>query len=201
MNNSKADIYLKERRNRSILYFRLGMGLRQLIQRPYNNIIVLLLIYLSIKIWRSKELFFILVDIPLILLPVYKYILSGIVTLVPILLFIRFIRYLGEMASRRDEAHLIVAFTVKNLRNGHPILIKRTKIKGTNVTIREFYSNIPMKAWIETKEAIADQMNVHFVEPSIEYGGKKKNNGNRVCLYTAPSRKPTDRGDLYDDEL
>lgn len=201
MNNLKADTYLKERRNRITLYFRLGMGLRQLIYRPYNNIIIFLMIYIFVRIWISKELFFTLAAVPTLLIPVYQYIFSGIVILITMLLFIGFIKYLGEMASRRDEAHLIVAFTAKDLRNGHPILIKRTKVKGTNVTIREFYSNIPMKTWIDTKEAIADQMNVHFVEPSIEYGGKKKNNGNRICLYTAPSRKRIERGNLYDDEL
>ena len=45
---------------------------------------------------------------------------------------------------------------------------------------------------------IADSMNVHFVEP-LQYGGKS--NGRRIVMYTTKGRKPTSRGDLYDDEL
>ena len=43
-------------------------------------------------------------------------------------------------------------------------------------------------------------MNIHVLT-EIEYGGKKNDNGNRIILYTAPTRKRTDRGQLYDSEL
>lgn len=44
-------------------------------------------------------------------------------------------------------------------------------------------------------------MNVRFVEPCIEYGGKTSSTGTKVRLYTAPERKHPERGDLYDTEL
>lgn len=108
---------------------------------------------------------------------------------------------IGTLTARKDEGNLTLALKEQDLRNGVPLLIKKKKIKGTDVTVREFYSNIPFHTWIESKEAIADSMNVHFVEPAIEYGGKKKNNGKRIVIYTAKGRKPVKRGELYDEEL
>lgn len=94
----------------------------------------------------------------------------------------------------------MVAFSAKDLRNGCPILINKRKIRATDVTVREFYSNIPYDVWIEKKEAIADAMNVHFIE-EIQYGGKSNNNGKIIVIKTAKGRKPTNRGILYDEEF
>lgn len=201
MSHIKDDISIRARRNRIKLYLRLGLGLRQLVYRPYNNIVPLLLVLLFAELWKYKEVLFPLKAIPLPLLPIFQHTLSIAVILIPIIFFMGFLEFLGNMTAWRDETNLIIAFTEKDLRNGHPLLISRKKVKGTNVTIREFFSNIPMKVWIERKEELADQMNVHFVEPCIEYGGKKSDNGNRIRLYTAPGRKRPERGDLYDDEF
>ena len=73
-------------------------------------------------------------------------------------------------------------------------------IKGTGVTVREFYSPIPYKTWVEKQDAIADAMNVHFVE-EIKYGGKNNNDGNKIIIKTAKGRKNTEQGVLYDEEL
>lgn len=201
MNHIKEDIYLRARRNRIKLYFRLGLGLRQLIYRPYNNVVPLLLALLFAELWKYKEVCFSLKTVPSPLPPIFQHILSIGIILIPITFLIGFLDFLGNATARRDETNLIIAFTEKDLRNGHPLLISRKKIKGTNVTIREFFSNIPLKTWVDRKEELADQMNVRFVEPCIEYGGKRSDNGNRIRLYTAPGRKRPERGNLYDDEL
>lgn len=201
MNHIKEDIYLRARRNRIKLYFRLCLGLRQLIYRPYNNVVPLLLALLFAELWKYKEVLFPLKAVPLPLIPIFQHTFSLAVVLIPITFLMGFLKFLGNMTARRDETDLIIAFTEKDLRNGHPLLISREKIKGTNVTIREFFSNIPMKTWADRKAELADQMNVHFVEPCIEYGGKRNDNGNRIRLYTAPGRKRPERGNLYDNEL
>lgn len=201
MNHIKEDTYLRARRNRIKLYFRLGLGLRQLISRPYNNVVPLLLILLFSELWKYKGVLFPLKAAPAPLLPIFQHTFSVAVILIPLTFLMGFLEFLGNMTARRDEADLMIAFTEKDLRNGYPLLISRKKIKGTNVTIREFYSNIPLKTWIDRKEELADQMNVRFVEPCIEYGGKRNDNGNRIRLYTTPGRKRSERGNLYDNEL
>ena len=65
-----------------------------------------------------------------------------------------------------------LAFTGQDLRNGYPVMMKKSKDRKTGVIIRVFYSQIPMERWRKYKEAIADCMNLHFVKPDFEYGGK-----------------------------
>lgn len=102
------------------------------------------------------------------------------------------------MTARKDEADLYEAFGSQERRNGCPVLMDKKRIKGSRVTMREFYSNIPLKAWIERQEEIADSMNIHFVE-NLKYGGKS--NGKRIVMYTAQGRETTARGKLYDEEF
>lgn len=201
MNHQHEDAYLQAKRNRLRLFYRLGLGMHQLIVRPYNIAIAILLILPFVKLWESKWINSHLKPISPMLLPIYQYIIAFGIVLIPLIFLFGFLHFLGDRTAIQDEANLVVTFTEKDLRNGHPLLIKRIKIKGTDVTIREFYSNIPMKIWKERKEELADQMNVRFVEPSIEYGGKTSSNGNKIRLYTAPERKRPERGDLYDSEL
>jgi hypothetical protein len=104
---------------------------------------------------------------------------------------------IGEITASKDEAKLYVAFNSQELRNGCPILMDKKKIQG-NVIMREFYSDIAMKIWIERQEDIADAMNIHFVEKH-RYGGKS--DGKRIVMITAQGRKTVPRSNLYDDEL
>lgn len=201
MNYVKENTYLQARQRRIKLCSRLRLGGHQLIFRPYTIIVPFLLIFLFGELWEKRWILFPFKVIPSPLLSLYQNTISFAVTLIPIIFFIGYLKYLGDLSARQDEANLIVAFTAKDLRNGYPILITRYKVKGTDITIREFNSPIPLKIWKDRKEELADQMNVHFVEPAITYGGKGNNNGNRIRLYTAPGKNRVDRGKLYDDEL
>ena len=104
------------------------------------------------------------------------------------------------MTAKRDEYNLALAFTEQDLRNGCPVLIRKRTDRKTRVTTRVFYSNIPMERWKERKKYIADSMNLHFVKPDLEYGGKKKDNGKLIVMYSTKGRKPPERGGLYDGE-
>lgn len=201
MNYTKEDSYNKSKRNRLKVYFSLRLGLYQLIKYPYNSLVLLLLLFLFLVLWGNKNVLFSLITVPKLLTSMYSFSLSVIAILIPTILLVGFINFLGERVSIHYEACLIMAFSSKELRNGHPILISCKKTKGTDIKILEFYSQIPMQIWLDKREAIADIMDIHFVEPGIEYGGKKSNNGNRIRLYTAPGRKRLERGPLYDDEL
>ena len=95
----------------------------------------------------------------------------------------------------------MMAFSEKDLRYGAPLLLRSKRIKGTRVSVKEFYSRIPLQTWIEKKDAISDNMNIHLVSPYMEYGGKRGDNGNYIRIYTAPGRKRPERGTLYDTEI
>ena len=43
-------------------------------------------------------------------------------------------------------------------------------------------------------------MNLHFVNPDLEYGGKNKDKGKLIVMYSKKGRKPPERGVLYDEE-
>ena len=55
-----------------------------------------------------------------------------------------------------------------------------------------------MAEWDKNKDALADQLNVTFVE-EFEYGGKGNRNGRRIAMKSIDGRKQADRGVLYDD--
>ena len=103
------------------------------------------------------------------------------------------------MASRKDEANLEKVFTDNELQYGYPILFSRTKKNG--ITIREFYSPIPLFIWEDKKARLCHSFNCHLINPEIEYGGKNANNGKYIRLYSAPGINKKDRGILYANDL
>ncbi len=197
MENNNYDI---RRKNQIKQFMRLKLGFNQLIHKPILNLLWLFVgLFTAIIIVLKNELTAI-INIPQLIEPAFNIALNIFVFLIPIIMIFAILEYIGELTARRDENKLMVAFSAKDLRNGCPILINKRKIKGTDVTVREFYSNIPYEIWIENKEAIADAMNVHFID-ELQYGGKGNNNGKIIVIKTAKGRKPTDRGILYDEEF
>ena len=179
---------------------RLRLGFLQFIHKPALNLLWLFVGVFTAIIVVLKNKIIEAVAISQIIEPVFNIALNVLAFLIPIIMIFAILEYIGELTARRDENKLMVAFSAKDLRNGCPILINKRKIKGTDVTVREFYSNIPYEIWIENKEAIADAMNVHFID-ELQYGGKGNNNGKIIVIKTAKGRKPTDRGILYDEEF
>lgn len=192
--------YNIRRKNQIKQLMRLKLGFNQFIHKPILNLLWLLVCFVTAIIIVLKNELTEIINIPQLIEPIFNIALNIFVFLIPIIMIFAILEYIGEYTARRDEAKLMVAFSAKDLRNGCPILISKRKIKGTDVIVREFYSNIPYDVWIGKKEVIADAMNVHFVE-EIQYGGKGNNNGKIIVIKTARGRKPIDRGVLYDDEF
>lgn len=192
------DDYMKKKRDRECQYLRLRLGILQMIQVPMLNLFWIPIVTGTILLWIKKDMAYSLFNIPQFLFPIYRYTIIIIAILIPIISIYAVIHTVGEYTARADEAKLYVAFHANDLRNGCPILMNKKYLKNSNVTIREFYSSIPMKIWIERQEDIADAMNCHFVE-KLRYGGRA--NGKRIVMVTAKGRKPVLRGDLYDDEF
>jgi len=190
--------YIKQRRARKKQYLRLRLGISHMIHKPLLNILLVPIIVFTVFIWVKKDMVLEMFEVPQILSPIYKYTINILTLLLPFILLVTLIEAIGNIIARIDESDLQEAFNNQELRNGCPILMNKKRIKGSNVIMREFYSNIPMKTWIEKQEDIADAMNCHFVE-KLRYGGKA--DGKRIVMVTVKGRKRAQRGKLYDDDL
>lgn len=190
--------YKQQRRNRKKQYYRLRLGVLQMIHKPLLNLLLMPIIIGTVFIWIKQDVILSFLDVPNILFPIYRYTVLILSILLPIICLLSLVDAIGNITATSDEADLQEAFKEQEQRNGFPILIDKKRIKGSNVTMREFYTEIPMKIWIERQEEIADLMNVHFVE-KLKYGGKS--NGRRIVLYTAQGRENTPRGVLYDEQF
>lgn len=177
-------------------FFRIRLGVLQLIHNPLLNLlfIIPLLVFILLIHWKSQVS---TADIPEFFYPLIKFIFESLTVIVPLSMIVAIIAFIGILSAISDEANVEIAFSRDELRNGCPILINKKKIKGTDVTQREFYSNVPLRVWNHRIESLADALNVHFVE-EIRYG---KAHGKRIILCTAPSRDLPKRDTLYDDEL
>lgn len=194
MNNQ----YIQNRHNRmnNSGHWRLAIG--QMKQYPLLFVLAIPIIVLTVIIWGKMDIAFKVFSVPKLILPVYAVMVKALGVIVPILLLWGLVDVIGTLTARKDEALIQMAFKEKELRNGSPILIYKRKDKKTGVTIREWYSPIPMNLWVERQEEIADAMNIHFVQ-NFRYGGKS--NGNRIVMYSAEGREATSRGVLYDEEF
>lgn len=182
-------------------YLRIRLGLLQLKNKPFLNIFSISIIMSSLFIWCKRESIFNIFNIfnfPQIILPIVQTIIYIALILIPIMLLVYMLIIIGELSAQQDEYNLKIAFSESDLKNGCPILMNKVKIKNTEVTKREFYSNISMKNWEKNLDNIVDAMNVHLVE-SLNYG--KNANGKQIVMYTSNTRKPHKRGVLYDEEL
>lgn len=198
MNNKANTQYIECRWNKKRNFCHWKLGIQQMINYPLLNILLLPIIVLTVTIWVKMDVVFIIFDVPEMLFTIYNITIKIIAVLIPLLLLWALIDTTGSLTAHKDEATVQMAFKEKELRNGSPILMYKKTDKKSGVTVREFYSPIPMKLWIERREEIADAMNIHFVQ-DFKYGGKS--NGNRIVMYSAEGRKAMTRGVLYDDDF
>ncbi|MDC0803556.1 MAG: hypothetical protein E6860_18290 [Clostridium sp.] len=190
--------YLTCRHNRKKQMLRLKLGASQLMNKPLLNLFWILIVLVTVLLVFVKGKLLKGFEVPQMLAPIFEFSINFVIIILPIILSWYFIEKIGEKTAIRDEANLILVFDNKVLKCGHPILMSKRKVKGTDVIIREFFTYIPYKTWIEYKDAIADVMNVHFVE-EIQYGGN--HDGNRIVLKTAKGRKAIQRDVMYDESF
>lgn len=147
---------------------RIRLGFLQLIHKPFYNLIWIVIVTASLlTAWGRKTAVDYLAHdnvIPSMLHPVFYWLVTVTAVILPILFVLSMVEWIGERTARRSESSLVIAFDAKHLIHKCPVLMDIYRIKGTGVTVREFYSLIPYKDWIEKQDAIADAMNVHFVE-------------------------------------
>ena len=197
MDNANTQ-YIQNRYNRKRNSGHWGLAIEQIKQCPFLLLITIPIVVLTVIIWAKMDCAFTVFDVPKILFPAYTVTIKALGVIVPIVLVWELVDVIGTLAARKDEALIQMAFKEKELRNGSPILIYKREDKKTGITVREWYSPIPMNLWVDRKEEIADAMNIHFVQ-NFRYGGKS--NGNRIVMYSAEGREASSRGVLYDEEF
>lgn len=193
MNNK----YINNREKYRKRYYRVRLGILQMIHYPLLNLLLLIPILGLVAFIYSKTQI-LNAEISAFFYPIIKFILDVLTYVVPITLLLAVVSTISVATALCDEANVQMAFTKDELRNGSPILINKKKIKNTDVTEREFYTNIPLRIWNKRIDDLSDSLNVHFVE-EIRYGGKS--NGKRIIICTAPSRDLPNRNTLYDEEF
>lgn len=188
--------YIKNRYQRKKQCYRVKLGCYQLQNYLLLNVIwfiIILGIYAFVHIRNNLLLN---LDIPQLLEPVFCWSIIILSYIFPILLVLCILQGIGEMTARKDEADIYRVFCDRrDVKNEAPILIYKRKIKGKNITVREFYTTIPMGNWKQETQAIADIMNIRILG-EIEYSN---NNGNKVVIKSAKGRTAKERGTLYDD--
>lgn len=199
MRNEINSKYLEnmQNRKRNICHWRLAIG--QMKQYPLLLVFTLPIIILTVIIWSKKNDVIDILNIPKIILPVFDISVKLLGVLIPILLVWGLIDIIGTLTARKDEANIQMAFKEVELRNGSPILMYKRKDKKTGITVREWYSLIPLKLWVERQEEIADAMNIHFTE-KFRYGGNS--DGNRIVMCSAKGRGTlVKESPIYDKDL
>ena len=161
--------YLKEKYNRVRTWSRLKLGIQQLIQRPYLNIFVLLILGSFPIIRKLINVMLVQIEVAEFLFPVFKISLHIIAIIFPIILLIYTIQIIGERTAIKDETNILLAFTNVTMLNQPPILISKKKDRKKEIIIREFYTNQPLHIWEEKKKDIQAKFSGTFVGKGLEY--------------------------------
>ena len=199
MNNQINNKYVQNKWNRKRNTCHWKLAISRMLQSPLLFIFVLPIVVLAIFIWLKMELVIMAFNVPEIILPVYTISVRLIGVLIPLLLVWGLIDVIGTLTARKDEANIQMAFKEGELRNGSPILMYKRKDKKTGITVREWYTHIPMKLWVERQEDIEEAINISFTE-KLRYGGNS--DSNRIVMYSKKGRGTLiNDSPIYDKDL
>lgn len=190
--------YKEKRRNQLVRYFRMRLGVLQMVQKPLYSLLLLPVVFSIILLWCKQEQILLLFNVPSFLYGIYKFSIQILSVMLPILLAMAILEWLGNISAKKDEADLQEAFKPEELRNGFPILIDKKRVPKTDVMVRQFYTEISLPIWEARKEDIAHSMNVTFVE---EFCYANKHSRRRIIMITRVGRNPSSRGVMYDEQF
>lgn len=190
--------YKEKRRNRLVRYFRMRLGVLQMVHNPLCSLLLLPVVFGAIFLWSKQEQILLLFNVPSFLYGIYKFSIQILSVMLPILLTMAIFEWVGNISAKKDEADLQEAFKLEELRNGFPILISKKRVPKTDVIVREFYTEISIPIWEARKQDIAHSMNVTFVE---EFRYANKHSRRRIIMITRIGRNPSVRGVMYDEQF
>lgn len=196
MDNRKYNTY---RYNRKKQQGRLMMGMQQLKNYPFLNLIWVLFTVGVVFLVIVENKYVTNIKVYPMFETIFPICMTATLIIFPIICAIGLIQFIGHCFAVKDEADMEIVFEdIRDIKNQPPILIYKKKDRKSGVIKREFYTTIPMEQWQDKKDSICDRMNIHLIG-DISYGGRKKNKGNHIYFESAKGRNPKERGVLYDD--
>lgn len=194
MNTNNYNKKIQERWNRKKHLYHSCLGISRMMHKPLLNLLFLPIILLTVFVWSRMDLAFTFFNVPKVIMPIYSFVVKTIGVLIPIILVWTIIYCIGSLTARKDEILIRMAYMDKELRNGSPILVFKHKDKQTGVTIREWYSPLPMKLWVERQNEISDALNINIIE--LKYAGNKRDK-----IYLKSKKGKFNNQKILDNEL
>ena len=197
--NDKEISYINEfdiqRYHRKKQKYRILFGIGEFIHKPILNIVWITLITIFIICNYFMRRYINRLEIPQILIPVYKYLPTIMLVTILIVFVIGILIGIAELKSREDEAYIREAFRDYRGDKMPPILVFRKKLKN-NRCIRQFYSFYTVEEWTEKKREIETCLNVQII-------GEIENEKNRriVSIKSFDGKISKRKEVLYDDEF
>lgn len=195
-NNNK---YNEERYNRKKSISHWGLAFQQIKLNIILLVMFLPIVVVAIGIWIKMDFLLAIFEVPKILLPIYEITVKALGAIIPIILAWTVIEAIGSLTARKDEQSILMAFDEKELRNGSPILMRKSKDKIRGYITRVWNSPIPLDIWIEDHDRIEHQMKETIIK-ELDYDESAKDN--RIVMISVKGMKRVkEEKPFLDDEL
>lgn len=182
-NNNK---YNEERYNRKKSISHWGLAFQQIKLNIILLVIFLPIVVVAIGIWIKMDFLLAIFEVPKILLPIYEITIKALGVIIPIILAWAVIEAIASLTARKDEQSILMAFDEKELRNGSPILMRKSKDKIRGYITRVWYSPIPLNVWMEDHDRIEHQMKETIIK-ELDYDESAKDN--RIVMISVKGMK------------
>lgn len=191
--------YNEERYNRKKNISHWGLALQQIKINPVLLVMFLLIVVATFIIWMKMDYLLAFFEVPKILSSIYEITIKALGVIIPIISTWGVIEVIGSLTARKDEQLILMAFDEKELRNGSPILMYKSRDKARGYINRVWYSPIPLGIWIERQDRIEHQMKETIIK-ELDYDEKAKDN--RIVMVSIKGMKRV-KGEksFFDDEL
>ncbi|MBE5829731.1 MAG: hypothetical protein E7305_09770 [Butyrivibrio sp.] len=191
--------YNEERYNRKKNFSHWGLAFQQIKLNHILLVMLLPIVAITIGIWVKMDFFLAIFDAPKLIRPIYEMSIKTLGVIIPILLAWAVMEVIGSLTARKDEQSILMAFDEKELRNGSPILMYKSKDKRRGYIRRVWYSPIPLDIWIERQERIEHQMKETIIK-ELDYDERAKDN--RIVMVSLKGMKRVkEEKPFFDNEL
>lgn len=185
--------------NRKKNFSHWGLAFQQIKINPALAVTYLPIVVATIVIWIKMDNLLTFFEVPKIISPIYEITVKAFGVIIPTILAWGVIEVIGSLTARKDEQSILMAFDEKELRNGSPILMYKSKDKTRGYITRVWYSPIPLGIWIERQDRVEHQMRETIIK-ELDYDERAKDN--RIVMISVKGMKHVrEEKPFYDNEL
>lgn len=196
---NKDNKYNRERYNRKKNLSHWGLALQQIKITPILLVMFLPIVVATVVIWTKMDSILALIELPKIISPIYAMTVKAFGVIIPVILMWGVIETIGSLTARNDEQSILMSFDEKELRNGSPILMYKSKDKTRGYITRVWYSPASLNTWIEHQDRIEHQMKETIIK-ELDYDERAKDN--RIVMVSVKGMKRAKEDiPFYDNEL